>query len=133
MIRVTPQKTLLSLAAATAVLLVGHSVQAEESGQPMVVAIHADWCGTCTRLEPTIDTVRSKVGGEAQVVVLDVTDRAAVERSRAKADELGISAFFDEYKSQTGTVGVLDASGKPIEVLKGETDPAKYLTALQEA
>ena len=117
MIRVTPQKALLPLAAATAVLFVGLSAQAEESGQPLVVAIHADWCGTCTRLNATFDA----------------TDRAAVERSRAKAEELGISAFFDEYKSQTGTVGVLDASGRPIEVLKGETDPAKYLTALQEA
>ncbi|MDJ0847364.1 MAG: thioredoxin family protein [Myxococcota bacterium] len=133
MIHVTPHKCLVFIVTAAAAALAGLSAQAEEAAKPMVVAIHADWCGTCTRLEPTIDAVRSEVGSDARVVVLDVTDRSAVERSRAKAEELGITAFFDEYKSRTGAVGVLDATGKPVQVLEGETDPQKYLAALKEA
>ncbi len=133
MIHVTSRPLVAGFAAIAPLLVWGLTAQAEESGKPMVVAIHADWCGTCTRLEPTIDAVRSEVGSDARVVVLDVTDRAAVERSRARAEELGISAFFDRYKGRTGTVAVLDAAGTPVEVLTGETDPARYLAALKEA
>jgi len=115
----------LGLAAATA--------SAEEAGKPMIVKIHADWCGTCTKLNPTMDELQTKLGSEAEIVVLDVTDKSAVEKSQARAEELGIVAFFAEYKSKTGTVGVLDASGKEIVVLKGETDADVYVTALAKA
>lgn len=133
MIDVNLRKALLGLAAAAALSVLGFAAHAQEAGKPMIVKIHADWCGTCTRLNPTFEALREQVGSEALIVVLDVTDRRAVDRSRAKAEALGIVAFFDEYKGQTGTVGVLDASGKPVKVMKGVTDPARYVDALKLA
>lgn len=119
--------------AAALACLAAPAVQAGDAGKPMIVKIHADWCGTCARLEPTFQELQTKVGSEAEIVVLDVTDRSAVEHSRARAEELGIVAFFDQYKARTGTVGVLDASGHTVAVLKGETDTSKYLEALKKA
>ncbi len=101
--------------------------------KPMIVKIHADWCGTCTRLEATFDELEKQIGSDARIVVLDVTDKAAVARSAAEADRLGIREFFDAYKSKTGTVGVIDASGKTVSVMKGEMDPSKYVAAVKKA
>ena len=127
------RSALLGLAAVGALLLANAPAQAEESGKPMIVKIHADWCGTCTKLDTTFEELQVKVGSDAELVVLDVTDKDAVEASRARAEELGIVAFFDEYKSRTGTVGVLDASGTTIVVMKGELDAEKYVEALKKA
>jgi thiol-disulfide isomerase/thioredoxin len=99
----------------------------------MIVKIHADWCGTCTKLDVTFEELQLKVGSDAEIVVLDVTDKDAVDASRARAEELGIVAFFDEYKGSTGTVGVLDAGGTTIVVMKGEMDAQKYVEALKKA
>jgi thiol-disulfide isomerase/thioredoxin len=106
---------------------------ASESTRPFIVKIHADWCGTCTRLEPVWERLEAEYGGLARLVVLDVTDRAAHERSRELATRLGLSGFFDAHKSKTGTVAVLDGrSGRPVQVFKGELDFAAYESALRE-
>jgi thiol-disulfide isomerase/thioredoxin len=131
--KLSTRSALLGLAALSAFLLAAAAVQAGEAGKPMIVKIHADWCGTCTRLNSTFEDLQVKVGDDAVIVVLDVTDRSAVEKSRARAEELGIVAFFDQYKSKTGTVGVLDAEGNEIVVLKGETDADKYVAAVAKA
>jgi thiol-disulfide isomerase/thioredoxin len=126
--------TLLALGALFALALAAGAAQAEsEAAKPMIVKIHADWCGTCTRLNSTMAEVKEKIGGDAVIVVLDVTDREAVAASTAKADELGIRAFFDRYKGKTGTVGVIAADGTTVSVMKGELDPDKYVAALAEA
>ncbi len=66
--------------------------------------------------------------------MLDVTDRESLARATAEADRLRIRAFFDAYKSKTGTVGILDGvTREPVSVLKGETDVAKYEAALATA
>ena len=130
---VPKRSALLGLAAVGALLLAGAAAQAGESGKPMIVKIHADWCGTCTKLDATFEELQVKVGSDTEIVVLDVTDRDAVDASRARAEELGIVAFFNEYKGRTGTVGVFDASGTTIVVMKGEMDPEKYVEALKKA
>jgi thiol-disulfide isomerase/thioredoxin len=127
------RSTALALAALGALLVAPAAVQAGSPGKPMIVKIHADWCGTCARLNSTFEELEARVGSDAEIVVLDVTDRTALEQSRARAQELGIVAFFEQYKGRTGTVGVLDASGKVVVVLSGETDPDKYVEALKKA
>ena len=107
---------------------------ADDASRPFVVKIHADWCGTCTRLNPVIDALEERVGSAARVVVLDVTDREAIERSAAEADRLRIRTFFEVHKSKTGTVGVLHgATRRPVRILRGEMDVAEYEAALVEA
>ncbi len=107
---------------------------AEDASKPFIVKIHADWCGTCTRMNPTFEALEAKLGDRARVVVLDVTDREAEARSTAEADRLGIRPFFDRYKGKTGTVGVLDGRTRDaVTVMKGETDVARYEAAVAAA
>ena len=105
-----------------------------DASKPFIVKIHADWCGTCTRLNGTWEALEKSVGSEARLVVLDVTDKEALARSRAEADRLGLRSFFDAYKSQTGTVAVLDgATREPVSVMKGELDAGRYEAAVARA
>jgi thioredoxin-like negative regulator of GroEL len=128
-----PRRFVLGLAVLLVLVAGGPAARGEQADSPMVVKIHADWCGTCTRLEPTLEALEREVGSDARIVVLDVTDKEAVARSAAEAERLGIRAFFDSYKGRTGTVGVLTADGKPVSVMKGELDVSKYVAALEKA
>jgi len=129
-------KTLLS---AIAMLALAAAVQADhheeaEAMVPLVVKIHADWCGTCVKLNPTMAELGEELGATARLVVLDVTDKDAVAKSAAEAKALGISAFFDAYKSKTGTVAVLrPGTEEPVAVYKGELSTEPYLAAVEKA
>jgi thiol-disulfide isomerase/thioredoxin len=112
---------------------VGADAKGEGAGRPMIVKIHADWCGTCTKLETTLGALERQIGDEASIVVLDVTDRVVFERSREQAERLGIGEFFAAHASETGTVGVFDAQGEVVAVMRGELDPARYLEILRRA
>ena len=130
---------LLTLCAALGGLaLAGAAAQAGERKagtpeKPVIAKIHADWCGTCTRLNPTMAELEKRVGDQAIVVSLDVTDKDAVARSEAEAQRLGVQKFFDSYKGKTGTVGVIASNGKIVQVYKGELDVQKYVDALAVA
>ncbi len=104
---------------------------------PLVVKIHADWCGTCVKLTSVWEELQAGYGDSARFVVLDVTDRGAATASAIEAERLGIREFFDANKSRTGTIGILDpATGKAVEIFKGETDAEVYenpLAALLKA
>ncbi len=123
--------------AATATLAFGAAAAwaaHHEKAKPLVVKIHADWCGTCTRLNSTWEALQKEHGDGVQFVILDVTDRKATSRSQQMAESLGIVAIFDQYKSKTGTIAVVDGSTlQPVEVLKGEFDVAKYRPAIEKA
>jgi thiol-disulfide isomerase/thioredoxin len=127
---------LLSLATLGATLLLSHAAVAEKPAEdtPLVVKIHADWCGTCRALNPTWDQLQSKYGDSLRFVVLDVTNRSDVEAATAEADRLDIRAVFDAYKSKTGTIAVLNGrTHEVVEVLKGVTDATRYDSAIQRA
>jgi thiol-disulfide isomerase/thioredoxin len=101
---------------------------------PLVVKIHADWCGTCVKLNPTMAQLQEELGASARIVVLDVTDKDALAKSSTEADSLGIAGFFDAYKSKTGTVAVLRPGvSEPVAVYKGETAIAPYVAAVAKA
>jgi len=127
------RSALFGLIAVSGLVAGALGASAEDPGKPMIVKIHADWCGTCTRLDDTFAVLEKQVGSEATIVVLDVTDKGAVAKSRAEAERLGIVAFFDQYKGRTGTAAVLAADGTPVKVMKGEMDSQKYVDALREA
>ena len=136
----TKRFTVLAAAALIALLgtasgaRAGEVSAARDAETPFLVKIHADWCGTCTRMEPTWEKIEAREGTQVRVVIFDVTDRASVARSREEADRLGLRAFFDEYRGRTGTAAVLHgATREPLEVWKGELDASVYESALAAA
>lgn len=101
------------------------------SQKPYVVKIHADWCASCRALESVWERIKSDLGDQATAVTLDVSDRVAYTESQAAAERLGISEFFAQYRSKTGTIAVLDCrSGKPVAVMNAERDFEKYRAAV---
>ena len=99
-----------------------------------VVKIHADWCGSCKATESVWERVQNELGDRATVVKLDVSDRVEYEKSADEARRLGIENFFQEYRSKTGVVAVLDCQTRePVAVLIGERDFEKYLQAVKKA
>ena len=104
---------------------------ASDAARPFLVKVHADWCGTCTALNPTWDELETKLGDGARLVILDVTDRQTLQAAQTEAQRLGIDGFFDEYKARTGTIAVLRGDSRAkVEVMKGVTDVARYETAV---
>ena len=121
------------IASASAVLADNDGSGRCQSG-PYVVKIYAEWCGTCEAIAPTWEQLGAEVGDGATLVTLDVTDRAAAEASRAKAEELGITDFFLEYRRQTGTVAVIDCETlEPVSILRAERNLSKYREAIAKA
>jgi len=106
----------------------------ECEGKVYVVKIHADWCGSCQATESVWERVRKEIGDRATVVKLDVSDRVEYNQSMTEARRLGIESFFQEYRSRTGVVAILDCrTREPVEILNGERDFEKYLQAVDKA
>jgi thiol-disulfide isomerase/thioredoxin len=107
--------------------------QGDEVAQPFIVKVYAEWCGTCTMLEPTWKRIETEYQGKAHLVVFDVTDKERVEESKALAEVLGLTPVFNRYKSKTGTIAVLNANKNTVAVMKGEMDFAAYKEAIAKA
>jgi thiol-disulfide isomerase/thioredoxin len=139
MTRLARSATVLGLLVALACLLGSPALAGDEAGscearKPLVVKIHADWCGSCKATEATWNRVETDLGDQATVVELDVSDRVAYTASAAEAERLGIEEFFQEYRSRTGTVAVLDCvTLEPVAVMSGERDFDKYREAVEKA
>ena len=88
-----------------------------EKNQPkiMIVKFHAEWCGTCTRLEPTLVELKEKFEKKPiQWVVLDLTDEKTQSKAAYLAESLGISNHLQENGRKTGSLRVLNASTKEL-------------------
>jgi thiol-disulfide isomerase/thioredoxin len=137
-IRIPP----VAVAIAASLLLTPLAQAAEQAGEtasgcavkPYVVKIHADWCGRCRATQETWARILTELGGEATVIELDVSDRAAYQASLEEAERLGIRSFFREYRRRTGVIAVLDCRTlEPVVVLAGERDFDKVRDAVRKA
>ncbi len=126
--------TFLMLAAALLLLGTATTAQAEAGlEKPTLVKIHANWCGTCQRIEGTWEKLKADYGDNANFVVFDVTDKEALAKSKAEAERLGLTTVLDQFKSRTGTIAVVGPDGETVNVFKGVSDPARYEDAIGQA
>ena len=80
--------------------------------RPRVMVIRADWCGACKRVEPVLKQALLRYEGRFDVVILDVTDDDAIERSARRAEDAGLLDAFTAAGNRTPTVLVARASDK---------------------
>jgi thiol-disulfide isomerase/thioredoxin len=133
----TAALTLLMLASGAAAATEeasGPAAPTAGSAKPYVVMIHADWCGTCKALKSVWRQIQTDLADESTAVTFDVTDRPAYAESLAAAQQLGIAAFFHDYRSKTGTIAVLSCKTRePVAIMGGERDLEAYRAAIAKA
>jgi thiol-disulfide isomerase/thioredoxin len=100
-------------------------------GRPYVVKLHAQWCPICMVTKGVWSQIEEEYSGRVNLVVLDFTNQADTDASRAEAQRLGLDTFFNEYAGATGTVVVLDGRTKEVTAsINGSRDFADYRAAI---
>ena len=122
-----------SLMALAAVSATAEDEAPVASAKPYLVKVHADWCTSCAMLSLTWEKLVERHADDANIVILDVTDKEHTEKAAARAEELGIQEFYEANVGRTGTVGVLMPDGSPVEVFKGRLDHRDYTAAIESA
>lgn len=104
---------------------------AGKAAKPYVVKLHAQWCPNCMLTKDEWSQIAQTYAGRVNLVVLDLTNAAKTESSRAEAARLGLQKFFDEYSGATGTIVVLDGRTKEVTAsISGSRDFAEYRAAI---
>jgi thiol-disulfide isomerase/thioredoxin len=92
-------------------------------GKPLVVRVHADWCGECQTSLPDFQRFVSAYRGKVNVVDIDVTDGRTAAASAARAKRLGLSEYYERTKSQPLTVAFINPnSGTVYAALRGNVE-----------
>jgi len=118
----------------TALWLPGASLAGEMAVTPRVVKIHADWCGTCVKLNPTWEALEKEYGDSVDFIIFDMTDVASKSKAQTLADELELAPILAKYGGGTGQIVILPAgSSEPTAVLKGQMDPGVYAGPIAQA
>lgn len=137
-------KRLVSVAMSLAMLLAVSSVasfavtrvsgerMSAQMSKPSVVIIRADWCTACQKLEPTMMELMKEYDGKLNFVVLDVTNDETTAAAKAKAESLGLGAFFEANKKMTSTVAVFKGKKTVFKTSKNY-DRAAYVSAFDKA
>lgn len=107
------------------------SAEAANPSKPYVVKLHAQWCPVCMLTKAVWTQIEATYSMRVNLVVLDFTNQATADASRAEAKRLGLEQFFDENAGSTGTIVVLDGRTKEVTAsIHGGRDFAEYRAAI---
>lgn len=113
---------------------VGSPLAPELQGKPVVVDVFAPWCAGCKNIAPTMTQLKQQYSDRVNFVVLDVTDKAKVQKTQAKAEKLGLGQFLEANKSKTSTVAIVDpATGNILGIFKNNPNQDDYTKILDTA
>ena len=113
---------------------VGGPLAQKLQGKPVVVDVYASWCPACKNIAPTVSQLKEEYAGKVEFVVLDVSDKSTTAAAEATAQELGLSKFLSENKTQTGSLTIVDpATGKILAQYRNNPDKAAYSKVLNAA
>jgi len=90
-----------------------------QSGAPVVVHVHADWCPTCRKQLPTLQSMMQE------------KDYAATKFVRVDFDK--DKDFLTAYKVTSQSTILVFKAGKEVERLAGVTDPAQLRSRIKAA
>lgn len=105
---------LIAVVAAFAVITADaqNRMKKRTGAKPTVVILHADWCGACKKIEPTIAELKAQYGDRLNFVELDVTNEETTAQAAKTAQKLGIGNFFETNKKKSSLVAVVGKGGK---------------------
>lgn len=110
------------------------SADATTAGKPYVVKLHAQWCVYCLATKDEWQQIEKAYAGRVNLVVLDFTNEAKTNASRAEAARLGLKEFYDEYEGATGMIVVLDSRTRRVRAeIIGSRDFDAYRAAIDAA
>ncbi len=110
------------------------AIDAAAPTKPYVVKVHAQWCPICMLTKPAWRRIEATYATRVNLVVLDVTNQATTDASRAEAKRLGLDAVFEDYRGATGTIVVVDGRTKTASAeFHGSRDFPEYRTAIDAA
>jgi thiol-disulfide isomerase/thioredoxin len=114
---------------------VGGPLAKELQGKPVVVDVYATWCSKCTEnVTPVLSQLKQEYSGKVNFVVLDVSDKAKLKETQAKAEKLGLGKFLEANKSKTSTVAIVDpATGNILAMYTNNSNKADYTKVLNTA
>jgi len=113
---------------------VGGPLATELQGKPVVVDVFATWCAGCKNIAPTMTQLKQEYSDRVNFVVLDVTDKATLQETQAKAEKLGLGQFLETTKSKTSTVAIVDpATGNILAMFKNNPNQDDYTQILDTA
>lgn len=99
-----------------------------------VVKFHARWCPICMTTKGVWSEIERIYAGRVNLVVLDFTNEATTEASRAEAGRVGLEMLFSEYEGTTGSIVVLDRRTRAVIAdIHGRRDIAEYRSAIDAA
>jgi thiol-disulfide isomerase/thioredoxin len=105
--------------------------EAASAGRPYVVKVHAQWCPVCMMTKGVWSEIQRVYSGRVNLVVLDVTNQARTDASRAEAKRLGLEQLFDDYAGATGTIVVVNGRTRKVTAsISGSRDLAEYRSAI---
>ena len=113
---------------------IGGPLARELQGKPVVVDVFATWCAGCKNIAPTLTQLKQQYSDRVNFVVLDVTDKAKLQETQAKAEKLGLGQFLETTKSKTSTVAIVDpATGNILAMFKNNPNQDDYTKILDTA
>lgn len=113
---------------------VGGLLARQLQGKPTVAYIYASWCPACRNIAPTLSQLRQEYAGQVNFVVLDVSDQSTARQAEATSRQLGLGRFFDNNKSQTGLVAIIDpGTGNILTQHRNNADRNAYASVLNAA
>ena len=100
---------------------------------PLFVTITSDCCYSCKKLKPVLEELQTEYDGQITFVTLYVSSREQIEESKQKADEYGISEYFNSNKGVVPKVAILcPGTNKTNREFIGEIRKEIYKQALDE-
>lgn len=124
----------LYLTNATPTVATISAADAAATDRPWVVKLHAQWCPVCMSTKRVWSEIEATYAGRVRLVVFDFTSEATTAASRAEAQRLGLTEFFDESGFVTGPIVVLDSSTREIRAwINGSRDFDEYRAAIDAA
>ena len=120
----------LGARAAEPLATVGGAVAPALHGKPLIVRVHADWCGECQTSLPDFLTFTKTYRGKINVVDIDVTDGKTAAIARARAERAGLAPYYERTKATPLTVAFINPNSNTVyAALRGNVTLSQLVSA----